>query len=250
MERVSFRTRFKIIRRLQMSPVDLGRFEAALRDAFPRIRFIDRDYHRHWIENVYREVPGSKHPELVSSRMRPPHGDPMPYLQNLAAGTPTMVVGWVEPPNWKPEWSARPLRENLYLLLNSPDLHFNLFPSRYHVLGPKGAWRVLKQPPNSLAADERCYLADGNLDGPYLFYEEEQKEFLRHVWRIMRRVTTRNLWHVDDNPLISGRRCTADTIRAGHDAAEWTRKDPRHLLGLPPHTFRACAPQPADAQNY
>jgi hypothetical protein len=243
MERVSFRTRFKIIRHLQMSPIDLERFGSALRDAFPRIRFIERHYERHWIENVYRDVPGSKHPELVSSTMRRPHGDPMPYLPSLAAGSASIVVGWVEPPNWQPEWSEQPLREECYLLLNPPELCFNLFRSHYHVLGPKGAWRVSSQPPALLADDERCYLSGGNLDGPYLFYEEEQKEFLRTVWRIMRRVTTRNLWSVDDNPLISGLRSTADTIRAGYDAAEWTRKDPRHLLGMPPHSFRASAPQ-------
>ena len=198
---------------------------------------------------MYRDVPGERHPELVSSTMRRPHGDPMPYLPNLAAGFGGIVVGWIEPPDWQPEWSARPIRDDHYLLLNAPTLHFNIYRSNYHVLGPKGARRVLHRPPESLAEEERCYLDGGNMDGPYLFYEEEQKEFLRNVWRIMRRVTTRNLWHVDDNPLIDGLRSNADTIRAGHDAAEWTRKDPRHLLGLPPHTFRAHAPQQIPARK-
>jgi len=229
-----------------MSAIDIARFDSALRAAYPGIRFLKRDYLRHWEECVYRDpLPGEKWPALVSSRMRPPHGDPMPYLPSLSDHGGNIVLAWVEPSGWRPQWSDRPLRSDNYLILNKPDLRFHFRPSQYCVVGLERRTTWMLHPPSSLEYEEFCMMTDGDLDGPYLFYEEEQIEFLNGVWRIMRRLTTNDLASVDPRTLHSFARVRLESQRAGHDAAEWTRQDRRHLLGYgPSYCYRVADAYP------
>lgn len=233
--RLQTRPRFKSLRQLELSSIDLDRFSAALQESFPAIRFMHADFEEHWIERQYGydEVHGygPNRLRMISERMRPPHGDAMPYAQSLRDLPHKRVRVWLEPPGWKPQWSAKPYRRGRYVLLNEPELHFIFLRSMYIVAGPEGSRNFIPEPPAKLADDEVCCLWGGHMYGPYFADDIEQQNFLKIVWRIVRKVTTNKLVLVD-LPTLEFRLVPKTlSLRAGLDAADWTRRDRRHLIG-------------------
>ena len=234
--RLQTRPRFKSLRQLELSSTDLDRFSAALQEAFPTIRFMLADFEEHWIDRQYGydEVHGHgpNRITLISERMRPPHGDAMPYARSLRDLPRDRVSVWLEPPDWKPQWSAKPYRRGRYVLLNEPEIHFIFLRPMYRIEGPEGTRKLIPEPPETLADDEVCCLWGGSMNGPYFADQIEQQDFLKRVWRIARKVTTSKLVLVDLRSLEFRLVPKTLSLRAGLDAADWTRRDRRHLISL------------------
>jgi hypothetical protein len=232
-KRLQIRPRFRSLNELELSPTDLDIFSAALLDSFPTIRFLLSDYREPWVERQfgYRELEGRRYRETISETMRPPHGDPMPYAQSLRHLPQDRILVWLEPPGWRPQWSAKPYRQNKYVLLNEPSLHFIFVRSAYIIQGPEGTRGDQLEPPALLGEDEVCCLWGGHMYGRYYADDLEQQDFLRSVWRIVRRITTQELVLIDLSTLDFRLVPKALPLRVGLDAARWTQQDRRHLIG-------------------
>src|SRR5689334_17921979 len=120
----------------------------------PTIRFLIADYPEHWMNREFSDAPvpgfGPNYRDIISERMRAPHGDPMPYAQSLSDLPHDMLVAWLEPQSWRPQWSAKPYRRGRYVLLNAPERHFVYFPAQYTIDRPSGESSVADEPPAAL----------------------------------------------------------------------------------------------------
>jgi hypothetical protein len=169
--RLQTRPRFMSINEFELAPSDADRFSVELRREFPTIRFLHSDYCEHWIERKSSDAPvpgfGPNYREIISKRMRPPHGEPMPYAQSLRDLRRDRLMAWLEPPGWRPQWSAKPYRQERYVLLNRPEHHFIYFPALYAIPKPSGKSTVSDEPPMAVAEGEICALYGGFMYGPY-----------------------------------------------------------------------------------
>lgn len=242
--RLQTRPRFMHVGEFELSPSDAERFSAELRHEFPTIRFLNRDYFEHWMEREFSDkpVPGfsPNYREIVSERMRPPHGEPMPYAYSFRDMPHDVHMAWLEPPGWKPQWSAKPYRRGKYVLLNAPEHHFIYYPAQYSLFEPSGNSHVVREPPTAFAAGELCTLYGGFMNGPYFPGDDAQVSFLKRVLRIARRITSNKIVAVENGTLKISPRCAPRSMRVGHDAIEWTRRDRRYLIGTTSeYLFRA-----------
>jgi hypothetical protein len=240
------------LREFELSPNDADRFSAELRKEFPTVRFLLSDFTEHWMERTFSDKPtpgfGPNYREIIDEKMRPPHGEPMPYAQSLRDLPHDRLTVWLEPPGWKPQWSAKPYRRGRYVLLNEPEHHFVYFPAQYGIDKPSGESKVANEPFTDLADGQICGLYGGFMYGPYFTGDTAQIAFLKRAWRIARKVTTNKLVRVDGDSLQSLSSPVPGSLRVGFDALEWTRRDRRHLIGTPvQYFFRAADAFPADA---
>lgn len=233
--RLQTRPRFMSLREFELAPSDADRFSAELRREFPSIRFQLDDFSEHWMEREFSDAPvpgfGPGYREIISEKMRPPHGEPMPYAQSLRDLPRDRLMAWLEPQGWKPQWSAKPYRRERYVLLNEPEHRFVYFPALYSIDKPSGKSSVSNEPPTAVAEGEICALYGGFMYGPYFLGDTAQVDFLKRVWRIARRVTTNKLARVDEQTLKKSPLHVGRSMRVGFDALEWTRRDRRHLIG-------------------
>ena len=249
--RLQTRPRFMHVREFELSPSDAERFSAELRHEFPTIRFLNRDYMEHWMEREFSNepVPGfsPNYREIIRKRMRPPHGEPMPYTDSFRDLPHDVHMAWLEPPGWKPQWSAKPYREEMYVLLNRPEHHFIYYPAQYAIYEPSGLSHVVRVPPTAFAEGQICTLYGGFVNGPYFSGDEAQVSFLKRVLSIARKITSNKIVAVEDGTLKISPRYAPRSMRVGHDALEWTKRDRRYLIGSAGrYLFRAIDAFPDD----
>ena len=107
----------------------------------------------------------------------------------------------------------------MYSILNFPSPSLHYFDSRWG-LGGGGRW----------AFDPPC-LSDGRIPGNWSDDNEEEKAFLRQVWRLLGKLTTNRMQvgHVKSGTVYSGD-TRGGEYWAGHHALLWCRGAPRLML--------------------
>src|SRR3546814_84633 len=101
-------------RLLALHPQDEIEFTNVLKQAFPEIRFLPREY---WTRY---ETDASGNREWV--KRAPPLR--VPYAGDLTSDDLHSLTGWLEPPNWQPIWRG-PSKDQLYFIDNEPRLKFH-----------------------------------------------------------------------------------------------------------------------------
>lgn len=223
---------FKTRHLVALTRKDGEAFSEALRQTFPRIQFLRADYTEPWIdEEASRERLRLRNAGVLPSEtpwkvMRNPGRDPLRYMSSLGDAV-YEAIAWVEPQGWRPRWSAAPNGEGIYTIINKPKLHFRFTRSRY-VLWPEPC--AFDEPPEVIPEGQILRLDCDRLWAGYKRHDKEQQAFLRKVWRILDKVTTRAIAYCDLNSVKVRGISNVRDVWVGFDALEWMRRDPRHYI--------------------
>jgi len=232
---VSSNVLFKSKNFIALTRKDADAFSDALRATFPTIRFLLSRYSDAWVDNeATRERlklrDANKLPPEEARKwrvMRHPGDDPLPYFGSLADTALELATAWVEPQDWRPQWSTHMNREGIFTIVNEPRLQFEFVRSCYWLRGQN---RAFKEPPDELPGDEILVLCCDRMYGRYTREDKEQQAFLRKVWRILEKLTTTELAWCDRKTLEPKSVVQVRNVWVGFDALDWARRDPRHYI--------------------
>lgn len=228
--------------RIAMTLEDAFDFEVALKEAFPDIRFLRKDYGWKWYEgwkwrplailhNRYQLL-GPDELWMPSCTMRDPGNEKLLYRDTLTYPWESDFLIWREPPGWRPKWACIERNKN-YELTNLPPCRFEFGRSSYSLWGWLGEKRELSQeqireivdwlPPKEPADNEVHNLTEESM---FAWWDRDNKEaehFVRKVFHIADKFMTNTFRFVDRHTLMPYQRePTKTTIYwAGHHAMRW-----------------------------
>lgn len=226
------------------TPADWRDISAALKSAFPAIRFvhepsfknIDRDEFERALQRVR---PGWTEPRWGEPRetvaIEPQPSWQVRYCDTIEpdpdSGRPLYdgnSYTWIEPRHWKPIWGID-LSWRRPTIMNRPQ-------SLYLMIRHGRSWMRKKgssyEPICAQADTDIVYLGSCNWNGAYCPGEDAQRRNLWTVRRIFDRFTTNALARVDyETGKVISRDAKGGIERVGFHALEWARAHPGHRIG-------------------
>ncbi len=199
-------------------------------DAFPGLRFVERDY---WKDHSKGRWHYPKRPE-----------QPLKYYSGLAdAQQAGILTLWIEPDGWQPDWyssqklypgaddhpedAGQPIR---YFLRNPPQLQIDYHGGSYGKNRIANGWLIENF--NRDPVPPVIALRGGAMTATFAEGDTEKKRFIDKAFRIVKKFATNELVAV--NPYTNrflGPPMKGGWQWAGPDAIAWCRLSPHHLLG-------------------
>lgn len=221
---------------------DAADFSAALRAAFPTIKFLRNRYWQQFIDlndwrrraheaNRRREA-GENLPK-TAYRSRNPEGEPLEYFESMADPRHRNYYAWIEPPGWTPIWY--PINEgDQYRIENEPGMMLEYSRGEFVCEDrDKTEEGVFEDPPQRKSDDESILLRWGSLYSGYYADDPEDKVFVHKVFRIAKKLTTNSLINVDRptrRPMFLEGRPRGVNVVAGLHAAAWSLEHRHNYL--------------------
>lgn len=221
---------------------DALNFSEELRKAFPRIRFLSRNYvDKFFDEDAWRQAgreadrAGRPRPRRLDFT-RDPAGAWPDYFMSLADVLETRFLVWLDSPNWRPRWRVY-RRKDLLALENEPRLRFTFQRSTFSLPDPRRRdglhgdphlpTRDLESDPDIIDRKEPVLLEGHRMLGGWDKGDDAGKAFIHKVWRILDKMSTNRLVTVDRRTFMpippDGSAGPESYVRAASDALDWAR---------------------------
>lgn len=179
---------------LCMMPADVAAFSDALRAAFPAIRFVSRDYWKHFVDRKRFEADCREFErrwklnlprDHVRRHMRDPTGEALHYWGSLADPAETRFLAWIEPRRWQPVW--RPADQfGKRFIENTPRLWFDFYRSEF-IVRPFG--HRYETEPRPSHTRQNITLQGHAFEIRWNPSEPEAEAFAKKVYNILRKLT-------------------------------------------------------------
>lgn len=221
---------------------DAADFSAALRAAFPAIKFLREEYWEQFVDwNSWRQRVAEAHARRargedvprVSYQSRDPEGEPLEYYESMADPRERHFRAWIEPRDWKPFWT--PFGDgDQYHIVNEPEMDLQ-YSRQSFVCEDRDETeeRAFDDPPQRKSDDESIRLRWGSLYSGYYADNAEDKAFVHKVFRIAKKLTTNVLINVDKptrRPMFLEGRPRGVNVVAGLHAAAWSLEHRHNYL--------------------
>lgn len=232
----------KVLECVVMTRYDAFAFSEALREAFPRIRFLRKDYADKFID--YPAWRLACREADAAGRMTPRRYDfarlPMnewpDYFPSLADVLERHFYVWVEPPNWRPRWRYSK-RSDLLEIENIPRLRFTFWRGGFSCPDPRRQDGLHGDPhlpvhdldlqPGAIDRKESILLEGHRMLGGWRKGDDSGKAFIQKVWRILGKMSTNRVVSVDKRTRMpvppDGSASAEPYFRAANDALRWAR---------------------------
>lgn len=227
-----------------VTPADWRDISAALKSAFPAIRFVHAPSFKNidWDEfklALQRVRPGWTEPHWSAPReivaIEPQPSWQVRYCDAIEPdpdnGVPLYEgnsYAWIEPKRWKPIWGID-LCFGTPTIMNRPrSLYLMIRHGRFSARKKRASY----EPIFAQADADIAYLGDCNWNGAYCPGENAERRNLWRVRRIFDRFTTNALARVDyETGKVISRDERGGIERVGFHALEWVRAHPGHRIG-------------------
>ena len=212
-----------------MTQKDWSDFAALLSREFPRLRYLDRDYWKDFLDRVAMAKRAERLRRLRDQTIHPvimkdPGRSPPVFSRIYPAGRYHVTEAWPVPAGWRARWLP-PSKHGYRYIANRPESFLEIV-----------ATTSVEFAPNHRGdGDERRCLSMSSFCGYWPEGSETGRRFVKRAFRLLNRETTRLFLWLDEETLkpLDPVPSAAPHFRAGRDATAWVSCSPsRYCQGF------------------